>query len=205
MLSNHRSLRLGLAALAALAPTLAFAHPGVAGHTHGFLHGFSHPIGGIDHILAMVAVGIFAANLGGRALWAVPLTFMGFMAVGGTLGILGVPLPFVEVGIAMSIVVLGIAVAVNWDWPVTAAMAMVGLFAVFHGHAHGTEMPLDASGAAYAAGFVAASCISPASASAAQSPGPANSPRTASRRRAASQWRLPASRCWPASSKRSHR
>jgi urease accessory protein len=155
MSSKHRSLRLGLAALAALAPTLAFAHIGV-GRTHGFVHGFAHPISGIDHILAMVAVGIFAANLGGRALWAVPLTFMGFMVVGGTLGILGFPLPFVEVGIALSIVVLGIAVAVKWNWPLTAAMAMVGLFAVLHGHAHGTEMPLDAAGAAYAAGFVAA-------------------------------------------------
>ncbi len=133
--------------------------PDVAGHTHGFIHGFAHPISGIDHILAMVAVGIFAANLGGRALWAVPLTFMGFMVVGGALGIFGVSLPFVEVGIALSIVVLGIAVAVKWDWPVTLAMAMVGLFAVFHGHAHGTEMPLDASGAAYAAGFVAATCL----------------------------------------------
>jgi urease accessory protein len=156
MSSKHRSLRLTLSALAALAPTLAFAHPGVAGHTHGFIQGFAHPISGIDHILAMVAVGIFAANLGGRALLAVPLTFMGFMLVGGTLGILGFPLPFVEVGIALSIVVLGLAVAAKWDWPLTAAMAMVGLFAVFHGHAHGTEMPLDASGAAYAAGFVAA-------------------------------------------------
>jgi len=156
MPSNHRSLRLGLTALAALAPTLAFAHPGVAGHTHGFVHGFAHPIGGIDHILAMVAVGIFAANLGGRALWAVPLTFMSFMVVGGALGMLGVSVPFVEVGIALSIVVLGIAVAVKWNWPLTAAMAMVGLFAVFHGHAHGTEMPLDASGASYALGFVAA-------------------------------------------------
>jgi urease accessory protein len=156
MLSNHRSLRLGLTALAALAPRLAFAHPGIAGHTHGFLYGFAHPIGGIDHILAMVAVGIFAANLGGRALWAVPLTFMSSMVVGGALGMFGVSVPFVEVGIALSVVVLGIAVAMKWNWPLTAAMAMVGLFAVFHGHAHGTEMPLDASGAAYAAGFVAA-------------------------------------------------
>ena len=148
---TNRSLRLGLAAAAALAPAVAFAHPGAAGHTHGFLQGFAHPIGGIDHILAMVAVGIFAATLGGRALWAVPLSFMGFMVAGGALGMAGVSLPFVEVGIALSIVALGIAVAVNWDWPVTSAMAMVGLFAVFHGHAHGTEMPLAVSGATFAA------------------------------------------------------
>lgn len=155
MSSNRQSLRLGLAALAALAPTFAFAHVGV-GDTSGLVDGFIHPPRGIDHVLAMVAVGMFAANLGGRALWAVPLTFMGFMLAGGALGILGFPLPFVEVGIALSIMVLGIAVAVKWDWPVAAAMAMVGLFAIFHGHAHGAEMPLDASGAAYALGFVSA-------------------------------------------------
>jgi urease accessory protein len=155
MPSNHRYVRFCLAALAALAPTLAFAHVGI-GSTHGFVQGFIHPIGGIDHILAMVAVGIFAANLGGRALLAVPLAFMGFMLVGAVLGIFGVPLPLVEVGIALSIVVLGIAVAMKCSWPVVAAMAMVGLFAIFHGHAHGTEMPLDASGASYALGFVTA-------------------------------------------------
>ena len=158
MSSKYLSLRIGVATLTVLAPTLAFAHVGV-GTTHGFLHGFSHPIEGIDHILAMVAVGIFAANLGGRALWAVPLAFLAFMVVGGTLGILGFPLPFVEFGIALSIVALGIAVAVKWDWPVTAAMAMAGLFAIFHGHAHGTEMPFASSGAAYALGFVAATGI----------------------------------------------
>lgn len=155
MSTQHRLSRLGLAALAVLAPSLALAHTGV-GSTVGFMHGFGHPIGGLDHILAMVAVGMFAANLGGRALWAVPLSFMGFMLVGGALGIAGFPLPFVEIGIALSIVVLGAAVAVRWDWPVAAAMAMVGVFAVFHGHAHGTEMPLDASGAQYALGFVTA-------------------------------------------------
>lgn len=155
MSSEHRTSRLALAASAALAPSLAFAHVGV-GATHGFVHGFSHPIGGIDHILAMVAVGIFAAISGGRALWAVPLTFMAFMLIGGALGILGFPLPFVEVGIALSIVVLGIAVAVKWNWPVAAAMTLVGLFAIFHGHAHGTEMPVDASGVSYALGFVKA-------------------------------------------------
>lgn len=155
MTSRSTSLRLGLAALAALVPAVASAHIGV-GSTIGFAHGFSHPIGGIDHILAMVAVGIFAANLGARAIWAVPLAFMGFMLVGGGFGIAGVPLPFVEVGIALSIVVLGLAVAIRFEWPVAAAMALVGVFALFHGHAHGTEMPIDASGAFYALGFVTA-------------------------------------------------
>lgn len=133
----------------------AFAHVGV-GETSGFVHGFGHPLGGLDHILAMVAVGIFAANLGGRAIWAVPLTFMALMGVGGMLGISGVQVPFVELGIALSIVILGLAVAIKWEWPLAAAMAFVGLFAIFHGHAHGTEMPLDASGAEYAAGFIIA-------------------------------------------------
>lgn len=146
--------RIGLAAALAIVPALAFAHTGHG--TLGFAHGFGHPMSGIDHILAMVAVGIFAANLGGRALWAVPLTFMTLMAAGGALGIAGVTLPFVEIGIALSIVVLGLLVAVRYEWPVAAAMSLVGLFAIFHGHAHGAEMPVDASGAAYALGFVLA-------------------------------------------------
>ena len=155
MASRSTTLRIGLAALAALVPAVASAHPGIDGAV-GFAHGFAHPISGIDHVLAMVAVGIFAANLGGRALEAVPLAFMGLMLVGGSFGMAGVPLPFVEVGIALSIVVLGLAVAIRYEWPVAAAMALVGVFAAFHGHAHGTEMPVDASGAQYAIGFVTA-------------------------------------------------
>lgn len=150
--------RIALAALVAMVPALASAHTGV-GSTVGFANGLVHPIGGIDHVLAMVAVGIFAANLGGRALCAVPLTFMTLMAVGGALGIAGMPLPFVEIGIALSIVVLGLVVAVRYEWPVAAAMALVGVFAIFHGHAHGAEMPVAASGAAYALGFVLATGI----------------------------------------------
>jgi urease accessory protein len=146
--------RIGITAALAMVPALASAH---TGHDAlGFGHGFAHPMSGIDHILAMVAVGIFAANLGGRALWAVPLTFTALMAAGGALGIAAMPLPFVEIGIALSIVVLGLVVAVRYEWPVAAAMTLVGLFAIFHGHAHGTEMPVDGSGAAYALGFVLA-------------------------------------------------
>jgi urease accessory protein len=146
--------RIALTAALTMIPALAFAHTGHG--ALGFGYGFGHPMGGIDHILAMVAVGIFAANLGGRALSTVPLSFMALMAAGGALGIAGIPLPFVEIGIALSIVVLGLAVAVRFDWPVAAAMSLVGLFAIFHGHAHGAEMPVDASGAAYAVGFVLA-------------------------------------------------
>ncbi|MBS7589540.1 HupE/UreJ family protein [Ancylobacter defluvii] len=158
-MSNAVSSHLRRAALAAgfaLMPALAFAHTG-AGDAHGFSHGFMHPIGGVDHVLAMVAVGIFAAQLGGRAIWAVPASFVALMAVGGFLGIAGVGLPFVELGIVGSIVVLGLVVALGWkNAPLGAAMALVGFFAVFHGHAHGTEMPADASGLAYAAGFMLA-------------------------------------------------
>ncbi|QIB34499.1 HupE/UreJ family protein [Ancylobacter pratisalsi] len=154
-LSRHTA-RAALAGVFALSPALAFAHTGV-GDAHGFAHGFMHPVGGLDHVLAMVAVGIFAASLGGRALWAVPATFVALMAVGGALGMAGIGLPFVELGIALSIVVLGGAVALGArNWPLGAAMAMVGFFALFHGHAHGAEMPADTSGIAYAAGFMAA-------------------------------------------------
>lgn len=153
MSARSAFLRIGLGAALAGVPALASAHTGV-GSTLGFASGLGHPITGVDHILAMVAVGIFAANLGGRALWAVPLTFMSVMAVGAALGIAGMPLPFVEIGIALSVVVLGLVVAVRYEWPVAAAMALVGLFAIFHGYVHGAEMPVDASGAAYALGFV---------------------------------------------------
>lgn len=150
----HRMpVRAGLALAAILLPTLAFAHTG-AGHTAGFLHGFEHPLFGIDHVLAMVTVGIFAWQLGGRALWLVPLTFVLVMAIGGGLGVAGVDVPFVELGIALSVVVLGAVVAFGVKAPLAVAMGLVGLFAIFHGHAHGTEMPLDASGLTYGLGFM---------------------------------------------------
>lgn len=158
-MSNGRSLlRIACASVTVLLPTAAWAHVG-AGSTSGFAHGFVHPMTGIDHVLAMVAVGMFAANLGGRALWAVPLSFVSVMAVGGALGIAGVELPFVEAGIAASVIVLGLAVALQWKWPVAAAMALVGIFAVFHGHAHGAEMPVDASGLEYGLGFMLATAL----------------------------------------------
>lgn len=142
----------------AIIPTVASAHVGV-GDTHGFVHGFSHPLSGIDHILAMVAVGLVAAQLGGRALWLVPLTFVSAMAVAGVLGIAGVGLPHVEIGIGMSVVVLGLAVAFQLNIPTLAAMGLVGFFAIFHGHAHGAEMPESTSGLAYGVGFVCATAL----------------------------------------------
>ena len=138
-----------------LAPTAALAHTGVS-ETSGFVHGFMHPLGGLDHQLAMILVGIFAYQLGGRALWLVPLTFVGIMAFGGFLGIAGIPVPFIELGIALSVIVLGAIVAFGVKVPVAAAMGIVGLFAIFHGHAHGSEMPMDASGLEYGLGFMLA-------------------------------------------------
>ena len=146
---------LALAALAALVPSVASAHTGV-GATAGFAHGFLHPLTGLDHVLAMVMVGVFACQLGGRALWLVPATFVALMAVGGTLGVAGIGVPFVETGIALSVIVLGAVVALRVKAPTALAMAVVGLFAIFHGHAHGSEMPENAAGAAYGLGFMLA-------------------------------------------------
>lgn len=139
-------------------PTAALAHTG-HGEASGFVHGFMHPVGGPDHILAMVAVGVFAYVLGGKALWLVPLSFVGMMAVGFLLGLGQVDVPFVELGIALSSVVIGAAAAWGRPMPVAAAMSLVGVFAIFHGHAHGAEMPVDTSGLAYAAGFIVATAL----------------------------------------------
>lgn len=153
-----RTLVASLFALALLIPAVAFAHTG-QGATAGFAHGFAHPIFGVDHVLAMVAVGLFAGQLGGRALWMVPAAFVGVMAVGGALGVAKMAVPGVEIGIALSVVVLGAAVAFRLKAPVALAMALVGAFAVFHGHAHGTEMPETAAGVAYGIGFMLATSL----------------------------------------------
>jgi urease accessory protein len=144
--------------LLGLGSSMAHAHTG-AGATMGFTHGFGHPFSGLDHILAMVSVGLFAARLGGKARWLVPSAFVAMMTFGGMLGMASVHVPFVELGIAASVVVLGAAVALELNVPTMAAMALVGFFAVFHGHAHGAEMPSAASGLTYALGFMAATSI----------------------------------------------
>jgi urease accessory protein len=154
----HRAIPRGLVAALALFPTAAFAHTG-AGATHGFLDGFSHPIGGVDHVLAMVTIGLFAFQLGGRALWAVPATFVAAMGLGGLLGAAGFALPQVELGIALSVAALGTLVATGAKTPVAPAMALAGVFAVFHGHAHGSEMPAAASALGYGAGFLLATAL----------------------------------------------
>lgn len=149
---------LGSAAAMSLIPSLALAHTG-HGATSGFFQGFEHPIGGLDHVLAMVLVGMLAVQLGGRAVYAVPASFVALMAAGGALGMAGIEILFVETGIAMSIVVLGMGVAFRAKASLLAAMALVSLFAVFHGHAHGAEMPVDASGLSYGMGFALATVL----------------------------------------------
>src|SRR4051794_17979479 len=151
------ALRLTATALV-LVPTVAFAHPAI-GDVAGLAHGFAHPMSGVDHVLAMVAVGLLAAQLGGRALWLVPVSFVSVMAAAGALGMDGVQIPFAEIGIGISIVVLGLLVATRLQLPTVLAMGVVGLFAIFHGHVHGTEMPADAAGLAYGAGFLAATAL----------------------------------------------
>lgn len=124
---------------------------GVAG---GFISGFMHPLLGWDHVMAMVAVGLWGSFLGAPALWLLPVVFPLVMAAGGALGVLGVAMPGVEIGIALSAVALGGVVATALRPPLWVAAALVGAFAVFHGHAHGTELPLAASPVAYSLGFV---------------------------------------------------
>lgn len=129
----------------------AHTQTGVPG---GLASGFLHPLTGLDHLIAMVAVGIWGAQLGPPAIWVLPVTFPLVMAVGGVLGVAGVPLPMPEVGIALSAVVLGCAVAFRLRVPFAAASVVVGIFAVFHGHAHGAELPRAANPLAYGIGFV---------------------------------------------------
>lgn len=146
---------IGTLTIALLAPTTAFAHEG-AGTLGGFMSGFRHPIFGYDHLLAMLAVGIWGAQMGGRAVWTLPTVFPLIMAAGGFAGATGVPLPYVEVLIALSVIGLGLAIALQWKAPEMIAIAAVGIFAVFHGHAHGAELPEAADPVAYGIGFVLA-------------------------------------------------
>ncbi|MCB1510246.1 MAG: HupE/UreJ family protein [Hyphomicrobiaceae bacterium] len=141
--------------VACLLSSPAMAHSG-GGMAGGFVSGFSHPISGWDHVVAMVAVGLWGAFLGAPAIWLLPVVFPLVMAFGGVLGILGVPIPSVEVGIALSAVVLGLCVACAVRPPLWIAVVIVGLFAIFHGHAHGTELPQAADAYTYAIGFVIA-------------------------------------------------
>jgi urease accessory protein len=159
MKSNCRSvshqLKICFVLAAALFPMLAEAHT-TSGTVGGFISGFKHPLTGLDHIVAMVAVGLWGAFLGGQAMWMLPVVFPVVMAFGGALGVLGVPLPAVEVGIAISGVALGLMVALAARPPIWVAAVIVGFFAIFHGHAHGTELPASANAITFSVGFVIA-------------------------------------------------
>jgi urease accessory protein len=133
----------------------AWAHE-QAGQAAGFVTGMLHPVSGLDHVLAMVAVGLWGAQLGAPAIWLLPVTFPLVMAFGGFLGLMGVPLPGVEIGIAVSAILLGAMVATQSRPPLWMAAVAVGFFAIFHGHAHGTELPAGQSGLLYSIGFVIA-------------------------------------------------
>ena|ERR1039458_454771 len=128
----------------------------IPGDVRGFGSGFAHPLLGLDHLLAMTAVGLWAAQLGGRARWLVPASFVGVMIIGAALAMSGLRVPFVEEGVLLSVLVLGILITVAARFPLVASMAIVGLFAFFHGHSHGTEIPINAVGFAYGAGFALA-------------------------------------------------
>jgi urease accessory protein len=145
----------GLWFLLAMWPLVASAHI-QSGETGGFVTGLSHPVSGLDHVLAMIAVGLWGAQLGVPALWVLPVAFPMMMACGGMLGLMGIPLPGVEVGIAVSAIVLGVMVLLEAKPPLGVAIAIVAFFAIFHGHAHGTELPAGQSGLLYSIGFVAA-------------------------------------------------
>jgi urease accessory protein len=144
-----------LAALIISLPSYAFAHV-ERGQATGFITGLQHPWSGLDHVLAMIAVGIWGAQLGNPAMWLLPVTFPMVMSMGAMMGLLGIPLPGIEIGIALSAILLGTMVVGEIRPKIIIAVLLVGFFAIFHGHAHGTELPAGQSGMFYSMGFVIA-------------------------------------------------
>jgi urease accessory protein len=145
-----------LAFLCLLAPVFGHSDSADGG---GFSIGFTHPVLGFDHLLAMLSVGILSLQMGGKAIWGVPCAFVLVMLVGGILGILNIPFFSVEIGIALSVIFLGVSISINRQFHPMIAVAFVSFFALFHGHAHGTEMPSIASPYLYALGFVLGTSI----------------------------------------------
>ena len=144
-----------IVALLLLAVSPAIAHVG-HGSTASFTAGLGHPLGGFDHVAVMVTVGLWAAMKGGRALWIWPAVFVGVMLIGGALGMANIPMPFVEPGILASVVTLGLLVALAVDLPVAVGAAIIAMFALFHGHAHGSEVAETVNGVEYMVGFALA-------------------------------------------------
>jgi urease accessory protein len=143
-----------LALTLAIVPGVAYAHDGTNLALGGFLSGLVHPVLGYDHLLAMLSVGILSAQIGGRAIWTVPATFVSVMAVGGLLGLIDIGLTATEFGIAVSLVILGSVIAAERRLSILVAMVGVGFFAIFHGYAHGSEVPETAEPFLYALGFL---------------------------------------------------
>jgi urease accessory protein len=158
----QRSTVLMVASFVLLVGSTAFAHPHheihqhASGEIHGFGAGLLHPLFGVDHLLAMLTVGVLAARTGHRGVWILPLAFLGSMTVGGAVGMSGRALIGVESGIALSVILLGVAVAIGRNQPLAFLFAACGLFGFYHGHAHGAEMPAMSQPMLYALGFVAA-------------------------------------------------
>jgi len=150
-----------LAKLLTVALVMFAVAPGAEGHVMpgeaiGFVSGLKHPISGLDHIIAMVSVGLWGAQLGAPAIWLLPVTFPLIMAVGGFLGLIGVPLPGTEIGIALSGILLGAVVLLEWRPRLYWAAALVGVFGLYHGHAHGAELPPGQDALLYSLGFILA-------------------------------------------------
>jgi urease accessory protein len=141
-----------------LFPGSVLAHAG-GGRFAGFGSGFIHPISGSDHLLAMIAVGLWAAQRGGNALWIIPGVFVALMILGGVLAISYIPVPYVEEGILLSVLILGIVIALGLRLPLGIQAFIVGVFAVFHGHAHGTEIPFAAEAVTYSLGFASGTAL----------------------------------------------
>jgi len=154
-MNNRQRVLRAVCWLAALWPVAALAHQ-ETGSITGIVSGLKHPVSGLDHVLAMISVGLWGAQLGRPAIWVLPVAFPMVMALGGMLGLMGIPLPGIEVGIAVSAIVLGAMVLSECHPPLWVAAVIVAFFAVFHGHAHGTELPAGSSGILYSIGFVVA-------------------------------------------------
>lgn len=159
MLQNKYLKSFLMALLFAAIPGVAYAHDGTNLGLGGFLSGIVHPVLGYDHLLAMLSVGIISAQIGGRAIWTVPATFVSVMAVGGILGLINIGLNVTELGIAVSLVILGLVIAAERKIPTLIVMIGVGFFAIFHGYAHGTEMPDTAEPFLYALGFLVGTAL----------------------------------------------
>ena len=155
-MSFARSCSLTVLLLALGLPSLALAHTGIG---HGFMQGVAHPIGGVDHLLAMVAVGLLAGRADRAVLWQIPASFIALMAGGTLIGMTGISLPFIEAGIALSIVTFGLMLASKRNPTLLLTTFAVGFFALFHGHAHGTEVLESVSGVAYVTGLLSMSAL----------------------------------------------